>query len=135
VSTKFNLKVVTPYRNFYEGEVEKIVVQGAEGEMAVLADHIPMVTPLAIGKLVIINDDKKEPATLAGGFMQIADGKVVIVAEAAEWPHEIDVKRAEDAKNRAEGRLKDGGEETDSKRANESLKKARVRLDVAEEKK
>jgi len=134
VSTKFKLKIVTPYRNFYEDMVEKIVVQGSEGEMAILNDHIPLVTPLAVGKMVIINDDKEQEAILAGGFIQIGAGEVTIVAEAAEWPNEIDVDRAKAAKDRAESRLKERSEKTDVKRAGESLKKATVRIGIAEKK-
>lgn len=114
--------------------VNKIVVQGMEGEMAILNDHIPLVTPLAVGKLIILIDDKQEEAVLAGGFIQVAEGEVTIVAEAAEWPNEIDVDRAQAAKERAESRLKERGENTDIKRAGASLKKAKGRIDIAEKK-
>lgn len=131
MASKFMLEIVTPYRKFYEGIVDRIVVKGVEGEMAVLYDHTPMVTPLAIGKIIIINDEKREEATLAGGFMQVGAEKVVIVTDSAEWPHEIDVERAKQARERAEERLK-ADQEIDKQRADEALRKANLRIDIAE---
>lgn len=131
MASKFLLEIVTPYRKFYEGEVERIIVRGMGGDMAVLKDHTPLVTPLTIGKIIIINDEKEEEATLAGGFMQISEEKVVIVTETAEWPQEIDLERAKAARQRAEERL-NSGKEVDQDRADEALKKANMRIDMAE---
>lgn len=131
MASKFLLEIVTPHRKFYEKSVDRIVVRGMEGEMAILKDHTPLVTPLAIGKIIIINDEKEEEATLAGGFIQITGEKVVIVTESAEWPQEIDLERAKAARQRAEERL-NSGKEVDQDRADEALRKANVRIDMAE---
>lgn len=102
----FILEIVTPDRSFFSGEVDMVIVRGMEGDLAVLKDRAPLVTPLAIGKITIKNGEKERIAAVAGGYIKVTKEKATIIADAAEWPEEIDVERAKRAKERAEKRLK-----------------------------
>lgn len=128
---KFMLEIVTPYRVFYEGEADMIVVKGAEGEMGILKDHEPFVTPLAIGQVKIKDNGQFKNAALSQGYMEVLEEKVVILSDTAEWPEEIDIERAEEAKKRAVERLEKKTEGLDILRAEIALKKAATRIGVA----
>lgn len=126
----YELVIITPERIFYDDEVNRIVLKGAEGDMAILANHTPLKTTLALSELRIYSDPKTyRSATLLGGFAKIEPEKVVILADSAEWPEEIDVERAQNAKERAEERLKQ--DDRDLVRARAALRRAIVRLKIS----
>lgn len=128
---QFKLEVVTPNRRFLDEEIEMLVVRTVDGDVAVLADHIPLVTPLATGILKLnYPDGTHKMATVCGGYMEVTKEKTTIVTDSAEWPHEIDKQRAEEAKKRAEERLKKQTEGTDIARAELALKRALNRLSM-----
>ncbi|MFZ7133034.1 MAG: ATP synthase F1 subunit epsilon [Eubacteriales bacterium] len=126
----FNLQIITPDRVFYNGDVEKVIFRGSEGDMAILQNHMPLTTTLSMGELRIFMDSKNcRSATLINGFAKIEPNQVVILTDAAEWPEEIDVERAESSKARAEKRLKES--EVDQIRASAALRRAIVRIEVS----
>lgn len=129
--TNFPLEIVTPDRMFFSGEVESVIVRGVDGDLAVLKNRAPLVTPLKIGKVRIIIDGKEKVAALCNGYIKVSKEKTTIISDSAEWPEEIDIKRAEEAKKRAEKRLKEKPSEIDTKRAKLALRRALNRLDVA----
>lgn len=131
----FPLEIVTPDRLFFEGEVERVIARGIEGDLAVLKNRAPIVTPLSIGKIHIKKDGKESIATCSSGYIKVTNEKTVIITDACEWPEEIDVKRAEEAKKRAEKRLKERPKGLDVARAELALKRALNRLEVAKLKK
>ncbi len=125
------LKVITPVDVLFEGEVKSFIVKtrGEVGEFAVLADHIPMTASVGIGTLVIDMPDGTEKRTsLFGGYCVVQNNSAVIIAEAGEKPEDIDFTRAEEAKKRAEERLRDA--DSDHKRAEAALMRAIVRMDL-----
>ncbi|MFZ7119674.1 MAG: ATP synthase F1 subunit epsilon [Eubacteriaceae bacterium] len=126
----FKLQIITPERVFYNGDVEKVVLRGSEGDMAILQNHTPLTTTLSMGELKIFTSKKKyTSATLINGFAKIEPNEAIILSDAAEWPEEIDVKRAEASKERAEKRLKES--DMDNTRAIAALRRAMIRLDVS----
>ncbi len=127
----FGVKVICPERVFFEGEAEMLEMKTTEGEIGVLADHIPLTAIIAPGVLRIKNADGTKEAALNEGFVEILGDKVIILAESCEWPEEIDVNRAQEAKTRAERRLKGEEGEIDVTRAEIALRKALVRIDLA----
>lgn len=131
MAAKFHLQIITPNRTFFDEEVEMVVLRTVEGDLGILKNHIPLVTPLSIGKLKLIADGQTREAAIAGGFVHVDREKTVVITDAAEWPEEIDVNRAQEARNRAEGRIKSQGGEVDILRAEIALKKALNRIDVA----
>ncbi|MEW9671191.1 F0F1 ATP synthase subunit epsilon [Ammoniphilus sp. 3BR4] len=126
------VEVVTPERVVYSGEANLVVARGADGELGILANHIPMVTPLKIAPVQIKKPGNQEDLiAVSGGFLEIRKDKITILAESAELPQDIDVNRAQAAKERAERRMAESRrEELDFKRAQLALQRALVRIQV-----
>lgn len=128
----FQLEVVSPERIFYTGQAEMVELNTTEGEIGIYADHIPLTTIVAPGILSITEPDGKvKMASLLEGFMEITPEKVTILAQSCEWPEEIDVNRAKEAKLRAERRLKAKEEGINMSRAELALRKSMIRLELA----
>ena len=125
------LEIVTPERKVYAEDVNMVVVKGAEGELGILPNHIPLVTPLRISEAKIKQGGKESIVAVQGGFLEVRKEKVVILAESAELPSDIDVERAQAARTRAEQRLANARkDEVDFRRAELALQRAMNRLDV-----
>lgn len=103
----FKFEVVTPEKVFYSDEVEMVVFNREDGEMGVMADHMPMVAAISVGVLKIVKDGVHKFAAISEGFLEITDNSVTAIVDAAEWPEEIDLARAERAKKLAEDKLKE----------------------------
>lgn len=127
---KFLLRIITPDRTFYEGEASMVEFNTTEGEIGVYKEHVPTTVIVAPGILTITEDGDKKEAALHAGFVEILQDKVTIMAEIVEWPNEIDVDRAEEARHRAEERLSSKTPETDVARAETALKRAIARINV-----
>ena len=127
----FNLQIISPTRVFFDEAVDMVEMKTTEGEIGVLAGHIPLTTILEPGVLRIKMDGNVREAALHDGFVQIQKDKVTVLAESCEWPDEIDANRARKAKERAERRLTSGSKEVDMVRAELALKKALIRIDLA----
>ena len=131
-----NLKVITPVNVLFEGEAESFIVKtkGEVGEFAVLADHMPMTAAVGNGTLVInLPDETVKRTTLFTGYCVVHNNNAVIIVEAGEKPEEIDFERAEEAKKRAEERLR-GGEGIDKNRAEQALYRSIARLELYKDK-
>ena len=126
----FKLKIVTPDKIFYEGDAMMVELTTTEGQIGVYANHIPLTAIISPGVLKIHEEGQVRKASLISGFMEILPEQVVIMAEVAEWPEEIDANRAEEARVRAERRLKENSAETDTLRAEMALKRALTRLEA-----
>jgi F-type H+-transporting ATPase subunit epsilon len=127
----FKVEIITPDRVFYTGETDFLEFSTVAGDIGVYKNHIPTTTVLAPGIVSIHNGDEIKLAAVHAGFAEILNDKVTLLAEVAEWPEEIDVSRAEAARERAENRLANRTENTDIKRAEFALRKALVRIDIA----
>lgn len=130
--TPFKLQIVTPDRLFFEGEVESVVVRTIEGDIAILKDHINYVGILDIGNARIKVDGKQKIAVIAGGFVQVDEKKMTILTEAAEWPEEIDLDRAQKAKEKAQSAMNGKSGEMDMVSAEAKLKRAITRINSVE---
>ena len=128
---KFKVEIITPDRVFFTGEADMIEFNTGDGQIGVYKNHIPLTTVLEPGVVVIHNDDQQKVAAVHAGFAEILGEKVTLLAELAEWPDEIDVNRAEAAKQRAEDRIAAKSENLDPKRAEYALHRALTRIDVA----
>ena len=128
---KFQVEIITPERVFYTGEASMIEFNTTEGQIGVLKHHIPLTTVLAPGLVTITEDEDTKYAAVHAGFAEGLGEKVTLLAEIAEWPNEIDVKRADAAESRARDRLERKDENLDVARAEIALRKAIVRKEVA----
>ena len=126
----FQLRIVTPDRIFYEGEVSMVEFNTTEGEIGVLPGHIPMTVIVKPGVLVISEEEGVKQAALQSGFAEIPPEGVTILAEIVEWPDEIDEHRAEAALERAQERLQNKNAGTDIARAETALLRAMARIEV-----
>ena len=124
------LKVITPEEEFYEGDVTMVELTTTEGNIGIYPQHIPLTAVVAPGVLKIHEENEVREAALHSGFITIMPDVVTIMAEAVEWPDEIDFKRAEEAKVRAEKRLASQSPDMDVLRAELALKRALVRLEL-----
>jgi F-type H+-transporting ATPase subunit epsilon len=124
------VSVVTPDGPVYESDVEMVSTKAKSGELGILPGHIPMVAPLAIGTVRLKNGGNTEQVAVTGGFLEVRPDKVTVLAQAAELGVDIDVARAQAAKERAESRLQAKDATTDLQRAELALQRALNRLKV-----
>ena len=130
MAAEFLLKIITPERVFYEDMVTMVEFNTTEGEIGVLKNHIPLTVIVKPGILTITTKDGVKNAALHSGFAEILQDKITILAEVVEWPEEIDLNRAESAKERAQKRLSEKTEGTDVYRAEIALLRAMARINV-----
>lgn len=122
------LEIVTPQKKVFSEDVRFVVAPGIEGELGILPDHAPLISALNIGVLRIQQEGKNFKVVVNGGFMEVRDSRVTVLANSAERVEDINVARAEAAKQRAEQRLASGGADIDIARAEFALKRALMRL-------
>jgi len=129
---KYPLRVVSVERSLFEGEVEFMIANGAEGELGVLARHAPLMTILKPGPLRIqeIFGGPEQVLFVGGGFLEVLPDRVTVLADVAEHAEEISVERAEEARRRAQEKLAGtltSAEETEFQNAL-AMAEARLRL-------
>ena len=117
----FQLEIVTPEKTVYSGEVESVRAPGTEGGFGVLAGHHPMLASLRIGEMVFSEQEQgPQSVAISGGFAEVQRDRVTVLAETAEFAQEIDVTRAEVARDRARERL--------ARKRDQQIDEARARL-------
>jgi F-type H+-transporting ATPase subunit epsilon len=131
MSATFELTVMTPEREFYSGEAEALTITGLDGMLTVLANHAPMVSCLDIGTISIKKDGVWKGAFSSEGFMEVVNNSVMVFVQSCEWPEEIDMKRAEEAKRRAEERLRQKQNIREYSASKIALAKAMARITLA----
>ena len=105
MSQKLTLSVVTPEKQLVSEEVDQVNAPGSEGDFGVLYDHAPILTNLRAGQLSYENDGESTALVISGGYLEVTDNRVTILAETGEFVHEIDRERAERARSKAEEKL------------------------------
>lgn len=129
----FELSIVTPEGVRYEGPVESIVLPGSEGQLGVLPGHVRLLAPLVIGEAVIQMKQGTLYAALSDGFVEVTQDHVVVMVETCEFGADIDLARAQRAKARAEAALASKTSEHLCRLEEAALKRAIVRIAVANE--
>ena len=129
---KLILEIVTPERRVVREEVDEVVCPGIEGEFGVLPGHTPFLTALKIGELSYRMGDQRKYIAITWGYAEVDGERVEILADMAETAEEIDLRRAEEAKAKAESKMKGGvPDEVEFEQAEVSLEKAVIRIQVA----
>ena len=105
MSQKLKLSVVTPQKQLISEEVDQVNAPGSEGDFGGLYDHAPILTNLMSGQLSYENDGETTALVISGGYLEVTDNRVTILAETGEFLHEIDRERAERARSQAEEKL------------------------------
>ncbi|MDB5114138.1 MAG: F-type H+-transporting ATPase subunit epsilon [Chloroflexi bacterium] len=129
---KLQVELVTAEGRLLSREADFVVAPGVEGELGVLPRHIPLLTPLRPGEVMVRNDGDEEFLFVAGGFLEVLPDRVVILADAAERAEDIDEARAEEARRRAQQLLEEQPEGIDTGATALALERAVMRLRVAE---
>jgi F-type H+-transporting ATPase subunit epsilon len=132
MAQRLRFELATPTRLVVAGDAEEVVVPGIEGAFGVWPGHAPLLALVGVGEVMYRRGRDERYLAVSGGFAEVGPDHVVLLAETAEAPEEIDVGRARAARERAERRLRPGaGEGTDVERALAALARAQVRLQVA----
>src|SRR5438270_4378173 len=132
MATALQFEIVTPERLVAQGTADEILMPGKSGYLGILPGHAPLITELGVGEITYRSGSRSEHLAVAWGFAEVLPDKVTIMAETAERAEEIDVARAERAKERAEQRLREAQEGTDFARCQVALERAMIRIQVAE---
>ena len=129
--TQIELQIVTPERLVVQEQVDEVQIPGSEGYFGVLPGHTPLLAALAVGELWYRKGQEKTYVSIAGGFAEVLPDRVTLLATLAERAEDIDVPRAEAAKQRAESRLTQPKTDIDYERARIALQKSIIRLQVS----
>jgi F-type H+-transporting ATPase subunit epsilon len=125
------LQIVTPDKRLVDEAVEQVEMPGLNGYLGILPGHAPLLTELGPGEMSYVQGGNTSYLAVAWGFAEVLPDKVTILADAAERPENIDVKRAQEAKARAEEALRKQDPELDYEATLLALRRAEVRLAVA----
>ncbi len=127
----FHIEIVTPDGIEYNGQVESLLVRTDDGDVEILAGHTDLLASLGVGRARIIVDGAKRFASVNGGFLSVKDGEVRLCAITFEFADQIDLKRAEAAKERAEAAIRSASDDRDERIAKAKLARAASRIKVA----
>ena len=128
------LDIITPERNLLSESVDSVTVPGAGGELGILPGHTPLISQLQTGVLSYAQGGGTKRLHVSGGFVEVRDDRVSVLADLAERPEEIDAARARLAREHAEKTLSAfSGTEEDFERARAELERSMVRIQLAAE--
>lgn len=133
---EFSLEIITPSKAAFTKNVTSVTVPGTKGNFQILYNHAPIISSIEIGEIKIVeNENKIVRCATSGGTVEVYNNKVIILAETFERADQIDLKRAEESKKRAQERLRlEKRKEFDQLRAEISLKRAINRIKVSSKK-
>jgi len=126
-----DLTVVSPEGELYSGEVDLVLAPGIEGQMGILPKHAPLITQLDVGEMVVRVGEEEHAFAIHGGFMHVLHDDVIVLADVAERVEEIDIERAEAARQRALEMLEKEPPLDERRLTEMALRRSRVRLKLA----
>ena len=133
MARKLRIEIVTGERVILqEDDVDMVLVPGAAGMLGILPQHAPLVTTLSLGELRIKKGGTEQSILVFGGFMEVADNKVLVLADTAERVEELDLARAEEARKRAEASIAGRTGTMELAEAQATLRRANLRLRVGQ---
>ncbi len=125
------MDIITAERTVFSADIELVLAPGVEGELGILPHHAGLMTILKPGELMIRKDGIETFFAISGGFMEVLDNKVTVLADAAENSEEINEERATLAMEKAQALIANKDSDLDLERALQQVRRAQVRLDVA----
>ena len=129
--SSFKFRVITPYGEFFNGLVETVNIKTKEGRIGILKNHIPLVAPVEISILYFKVEGEEKKCAISDGILYISEDETRVIANACEYPDQIDLERALESKKRAEDRIAKAKEgNIDLRRAECSLKRAMNRIEI-----
>jgi F-type H+-transporting ATPase subunit epsilon len=131
MADKLHLEVITPEKLALRETVDEVIVPGLGGELGILPDHTPLISQVQTGVLTYRQGSEKKLMHVSGGFVEVLPDRVSVMSEVAERPEEINLERAQRARERAEKRLASTSPEVDFRRAELKLQRAVIRIQLA----
>ncbi|MCL4354096.1 ATP synthase F1 subunit epsilon [Patescibacteria group bacterium] len=132
---KLHLEVITPEKIVYKEEVDEVIIPTENGQIAILPNHVGLVTRVTPGEMIVKSGKNEHLMAITGGFLEVVDNKVSILAEYAIRAEDVEVAKAQEAQKRAENKIKEKATEHDFRVAEAELQKALLQLRVATKKK
>lgn len=133
MADRIQLEIITPERRMLSEAVDAVTVPGLNGELGILPGHTPLISQLRTGILSYTQGGTARRLHVSGGFVEVSDDRVSVLADVAEQPDEIDVASARQERERAERELSASANETEFEAAQERLERSQVRLQLAAE--
>ncbi|MBT3318923.1 MAG: ATP synthase F1 subunit epsilon [Clostridia bacterium] len=127
---KYTLEIITPERIFFRGEVQSVIIPTSDGYMSIQKMHEPMVATIVVGDMKLQIDGEWKQCTTTDGFVEVRPDETIIFSQAVEWPEEIDLRRAQEARERAEEQLRQKKSHQEYMQNQIALARAMVRLRV-----
>lgn len=131
---KLNFQIITPDKVVYKDEIDQLSVPTINGEITILPNHIPLITPLQPGEITIKKDNKLRHMAVMRGFVEVSDNNIRLIADAAELAEEIDDRRAEEALERAKKAKEEAKDDVAFADATAALERAITRVKIARKK-
>ena len=125
------LEIITPEKVVYKDDVDEVVAPTINGEIAILPSHVDLLTQVSPGELIVKKGSSQQYLAITGGFLEVSDNKISILADYAIKAQDIEVARAQEAKRRAEKLMEEKTSENDLKIAQGEMIKAILELKVA----
>ena len=130
----FHLELVTPEKTLYSQDVEEVILPTSSGQITILADHEPLITQLVVGEIIVKKNGEQDYLATYGGFIEVADNQVRVLADLAEHAHEINELEVAEAKKRAETAMKEKRSTAEYAQAAAEMERALAREKVAQRK-
>ncbi len=127
---KLHLEIVTPIKQIYKEEIDEIIVPTINGQITILPNHVGLLTKIEPGELIIRKNSSIQSLAITGGFIEVANNKITILADYAVRSEEIEAAKAEEARKRAEKLLQEKLEEKDFIQAEADLRRALLELKI-----
>lgn len=127
----FNLKIVTPDGLFFDGQAEQLIVRTITGDIGIMARHMNYLSPLGMGRAVVITNGQRRTAACIGGMVSVMNCDVTLMPTTFEWAEDIDIERAERSYAKASKIVEENASDADVKLAKAKLSRAMVRKGVA----
>lgn len=128
---KLFLNVITPTKVVLSEEIDELTIPTVNGEISILPNHIDLLTKVTPGEMIIRKNNKTEPFAIAGGFLEISNNHINVLADLALHVDDIEVSKVEEAKQRAEKAMKEKDREVEYEQLQDDIRKATLQLKVA----
>lgn len=128
---KLILEIITPVKIVLKEEVDEITIPTINGEISILPGHIDLFTKITPGEMIIRKNNKIEPFAIMGGFLEVANNNVNVLADYAAHVNDIEISKVEEAKHRAEKAMKEKDKELGYEQLQDDIRKATLQLKIA----
>ena len=128
----FYLEIITPEKVVFKNEADELIVPTTTGEVGILANHVPLLSQISLGELIIKQGQKEHALAISGGFLDVANNQVTILADYAVRSEDIEIAKVEEAQKRAQKAMEEKVSERDFAEAEAQLRRSLLELKVAQ---